>query len=57
MKYEKEQIDNGHLWSGWPGAYCLYCFQEDPIELEVGGISENDLIQLRRECPNNKRIE
>lgn len=21
-----------HRWSGWPGAYCLDCGQEDPIE-------------------------
>lgn len=22
----------GHRWSGWPGAYCLNCFAEDPHE-------------------------
>lgn len=22
----------GHHWSGWPGAYCMKCFCEDPIE-------------------------
>jgi hypothetical protein len=23
----------GHRWSGWPGAYCLDCGAEDPIEV------------------------
>jgi len=22
-----------HWWSGWPGAYCMKCHQEDPREL------------------------
>lgn len=21
-----------HWWSGWPGAFCLGCFCEDPLE-------------------------
>jgi len=23
---------NGHKWSGWPGAYCLKCGQEQMLE-------------------------
>jgi hypothetical protein len=23
---------NYHRWSGWPGAFCLDCFCEDPLE-------------------------
>lgn len=25
----------GHRWSGWPGAFCLDCFQEDGMEIAV----------------------
>lgn len=25
----------GHRWSGWPGAWCLDCGQEDLIEIAV----------------------
>lgn len=24
-----------HHWSGWPGAFCLKCFSEDPIEMAL----------------------
>lgn len=24
-----------HNYSGWPGAYCLVCGQEDPLELAL----------------------
>lgn len=24
-----------HRWSGWPGAYCMYCGAEDPMELAL----------------------
>jgi hypothetical protein len=24
-----------HKWSGWPGAYCLKCFAEDPYEIAL----------------------
>lgn len=27
--------DNHHRWSGWPGAYCLDCGAEDPIEIAL----------------------
>tara|TARA_Y100000310_G_scaffold341791_1_gene442146 strand:+ start:200 stop:427 length:228 start_codon:yes stop_codon:yes gene_type:complete len=26
-----------HQWSGWPGAFCLLCRQEDPVEQCLGG--------------------
>lgn len=25
--------DGEHRWSGWPGAICLNCFDEDPMEI------------------------
>ena len=25
-----------HRWSGWPGAYCMYCFADDLIEIAIG---------------------
>lgn len=25
----------GHWWSGWPGAYCLKCGSEDPMEIAI----------------------
>jgi hypothetical protein len=25
----------GHRWSGWPGAYCWYCYHEDPMEIAI----------------------
>lgn len=24
-----------HKWSGWPGAYCLKCGREDPVEIAI----------------------
>ena len=24
-----------HHWSGWPGAYCLHCGSEDPVEISL----------------------
>lgn len=27
------RMEGGHRWSGWPGAYCMYCFIEDPREI------------------------
>lgn len=26
-----------HRWSGWPGAFCLDCHTEDPMEICLGG--------------------
>lgn len=28
----------GHWWSGWPGATCLRCGAEDPLEI---GLADN----------------
>lgn len=25
--------ESGHRWSGWPGAYCMYCGNEDIREI------------------------
>ena len=25
-----------HRWSGWPGAYCLKCGADDPMEYAIG---------------------
>lgn len=27
-----KDVDKGHRWSGWPGAFCLNCFAEDQRE-------------------------
>lgn len=54
---EKKSMDlQGHFWSGWPGAFCLYCGQSDPMELEVAGLNEEEIAPYRRECPENKLI-
>jgi hypothetical protein len=26
----------GHWWSGWPGAYCMRCGADDPMEFAIG---------------------
>ena len=31
----EEPIDK-HWWSGWPGAFCLKCGDEDKVELCLG---------------------
>jgi len=41
-----------HRWSGWPGAWCLDCGQEDPRELEEAGYSREELNKLYVRCPN-----
>ena len=28
-------MNGEHHWSGWPGAYCLHCGAEDPIEIAL----------------------
>ncbi len=28
-------MNNSHHWSGWPGAYCMKCGTEDPMEIAV----------------------
>lgn len=39
-----------HRWSGWPGAWCLDCGQEDKRELCLA--DGHDLGCDRRECKN-----
>jgi len=51
--------EKGHWWSGWPGARCLYCGQEDPTELEFcANIPKEELARdgLYRECPGNNKF-
>ena len=35
-----------HRWSGWPGAWCLDCGRDDPVEcaLADGKVDENGAI-------------
>jgi hypothetical protein len=44
---------SGHRWSGWPGAYCLYCGSEDPREIALGdGIDIEEIVKMPvRPCP------
>ena len=28
-------MNNTHHWSGWPGAYCMKCLAEDPLEIAL----------------------
>ena len=32
-----------HRWSGWPGAICHYCGQEDPMELCLAFCPQNEI--------------
>ena len=58
IQFEKLAFDNyGHRWDGWPGANCMYCGQEDPIELvECAGVPLQEVLNdgLFRMCPGNK---
>lgn len=44
-----------HRFSGWPGAYCFYCQQSDPIEIHLASYPEDadsdDLGMLFTKCP------
>jgi hypothetical protein len=48
---------NDHRWSGWPGAWCLDCGCEDPVEIAIaeGGwdVDDNGEVVFNREivCP------
>jgi hypothetical protein len=35
-KRKGKTMDNEHVWSGWPGAYCLKCGAEDALENALG---------------------
>jgi len=37
--YELPFFSN-HRWSGWPGAFCYYCHQHDPLELNSRGLGD-----------------
>lgn len=48
-----------HKWSGWPGAYCLVCLNDDAFESALGCpdceliISDEDVLTSKKEklCP------
>lgn len=33
-----------HRWSGWPGAWCLDCGTEDPVEYGVANGSDGNVM-------------
>ena len=35
---KRQPADHPHRWSGWPGAWCLDCGEEDATELCIGGV-------------------
>lgn len=44
--------NSGHRWSGWPGAYCMYCFGEDSREICLGDGHDLDCTQCQNKpCP------
>lgn len=40
-----------HKWSGWPGAFCLNCGAEDPLEIALadGRLDDDGLVTLTPE--------
>ena len=32
FKKQRDERYLSHRWSGWPGAFCLDCFIDDPLE-------------------------
>jgi hypothetical protein len=36
LEFFKARVVKQHRWSGWPGAYCLDCGADDPIEAALG---------------------
>jgi len=54
FKEEREKRWKSHQWSGWPGAYCIWCFLDDPLEQAVAdGTEETD----KWDCPECKAKE
>lgn len=51
---------NTHRWSGWPGAWCLDCGMEDPLEIAfaegnfIEVLDETTPLGYRYEFPNVK---
>lgn len=41
FEIERELRWKSHNWSGWPGAFCLDCFLDDPLEEAVALNIEN----------------
>ena len=43
---------SGHRWSGWPGAYCLYCGMEDIREVCLADGHDLDCTDCKQPtCP------
>ena len=40
-----------HRWSGWPGAYCLYCGCEDPAEYCIANHEDHYPDKICKEEP------
>jgi hypothetical protein len=36
IKSKKTRGGGAHRWSGWPGAFCLYCGAQDLLETAIG---------------------
>ena len=57
---ELRNDDNGHAWSGWPGAWCFHCGAEDVTELCVAEhpeaygaeVTEQNPFGMRTHCVN-----
>ena len=48
FKEERDKRWESHRWSGWPGAFCLNCFIDDPLERAVAdNIEDTD----KWDCP------
>lgn len=46
---ERDKRWKSHNWSGWPGAFCLHCFIDDPLEQAVAyNIEDTD----KWDCPS-----
>lgn len=45
------EFGDGHRWSGWPGAFCLYCGREDQREIALADGVDLDNIVENPPCP------
>ena len=53
-KDERTENHNSHRWSGWPGAFCLDCFIDDPLEQAVADNIEDTDKWGCMKCPITK---
>ena len=42
-----------HHWSGWPGACCLDCGCEDPLEIALADNKEEEVLQHMEDNPGD----